>query len=314
MAKTTFCAAACFMALSLVLVGAAPAAEPPEKEPGPAIVIEGGAPGEHAAEPASEYYIGVLAQPVDGTLRAQLKLPEGQGLVVAQVLPESPAAKAKLQQHDVLLRAGDKPLAAVTDLVSALEAGKDKKLRLEVIREGKKIEVEVTPVKRPAGMKLPPMPAAPPGVDLNVWRQWMEQNPAGGPGRPPMRFRVFQPGAVLPPATPLPGNISIAVSKQGDQPAKIHVERGDEKWDVAENELDKLPRDIRPHVERMLGQGAAGRVQVLPLPQGRPVEQAKPAPGVEKRLEEMNRQIQQLQKSVDELRKRLPDGKPEPKQ
>ena len=49
--------------------------------------------------------------------------------------------------------------------------------------------------------------------------------------------------------------MSIVISKEGDQPAKIVVKRGDEKWEVTEKELDKLPADVRPHVEHMFGHG-----------------------------------------------------------
>src|SRR5512146_1880559 len=58
----------------------------------------------------SEYWIGVECYPASETLRSQLDLPEGQGIVVEQVLPESPGAKAGVKRHDILLTAGDKPL------------------------------------------------------------------------------------------------------------------------------------------------------------------------------------------------------------
>ena len=60
-----------------------------------------------------EYWLGVECLPVMPALRAQLNLPEKQGLLVAAVMPDSPAAKAGIKQHDVLLRVGEKPLAEV---------------------------------------------------------------------------------------------------------------------------------------------------------------------------------------------------------
>lgn len=56
----------------------------------------------------------------------------------------------------------------------------------------------------------------------------------------------------------LPENLTIVVTKQGSQPAKVAVSRGDAKWDVTEEQLDKLPDDVRPHVERMLGHYSVG--------------------------------------------------------
>jgi hypothetical protein len=148
-------------------------------------------------------------------------------------------------------------------------------------------------------------------------RNWLEQARPGEGGRPPLRFRVFQPGAMLPPGAatfpPLPDNVTIAMTRQGHQPAKIHVSRGEQNWEVTENELDKLPADLRPYVERMLGRGAAGLAQdyvpaiSVPGPPAPPKFRAprvEPAPSanIEKRLEEMNRRLEELRRSLDELR------------
>ena len=43
--------------------------------------------------------------------------------------------------------------------------------------------------------------------------------------------------------------------RSGKNPAKISVSRGDEKWNLTDQELNKLPDDVRPFVERMLGGG-----------------------------------------------------------
>ena len=84
-------------------------------------------------------------------LRAQLNLPERQGLLVGVVVPGSPAAAAGIAQHDVLMRVGDKPLAEPRDLVEAVQAAKGGKLKIELIRGGKPKTIEVAPAKRPAG-------------------------------------------------------------------------------------------------------------------------------------------------------------------
>jgi hypothetical protein len=284
------------------------------QDPGGSIVL---APGTEAKP--GPFWIGIETRPVPEAMRAELKLPEGQGLVVEQVVPGSPAAAAKLQRHDVLLKAGDKPLAEVRDLVGAIDAAQGKELSLEILRSGKTTTVNVTPAKRPAEMaESLPEGAWPGGPEWDHLRKWLEQVQPGRGGQPPMRFWHLQPGAVLPPgaaAPPIPGNLAISVTRQGQQPAKIHVARGTEQWDVTEKELDKLPADIRPHVERMLNPGARWmevpfgfspspawqprvRVEAKPVP--------APSPGVEQRLDEMTRQLEQLRKSVDDLRQRLP--------
>src|SRR4051812_26021812 len=49
-------------------------------------------------------YLGVLISPVPEILYDQVPdLPRGQGVVVTHVLPDSPATRAGLRRHDVLL-------------------------------------------------------------------------------------------------------------------------------------------------------------------------------------------------------------------
>lgn len=55
-------------------------------------------------------FLGVAVTPADPALAAQLRLPEGQGLVVTMVEDDSPAAKAGLKQHDVLRKLEDQIL------------------------------------------------------------------------------------------------------------------------------------------------------------------------------------------------------------
>lgn len=285
--------------------------------------------GPVGAEPIrlGDHWIGVECYPVRGALRAQLALPEGQGLLVERVMPDSPAAKAGLQQYDVLVAAGGKPLGKIQDLVEAVEAAKGKKLSLELLRGGKSTKIEVEPAKRPAGARPRPWPGdldfpevpGIPGVEQPDWdhiKKWLERVQPGKDGRPPMRFRFFHPGWILPPGTPaqppMPGNMSVAITKAGDGPARIVVKKGDEKWEVTEDELDKLPDEIRPHVERMLGRvPPVAPDQVKPLdfvpdwsmPPG--IEIPSPE-GLEKRMEEMNRRIEELRKSLDEMRPKRP--------
>src|SRR5687768_16620703 len=55
-------------------------------------------------------YLGVACSPVSEVLRRQLKLPEGTGLVVDYVEPESPAQTAGIDPHDVLIRLNEQIL------------------------------------------------------------------------------------------------------------------------------------------------------------------------------------------------------------
>jgi hypothetical protein len=96
----------------------------------------------------SEYWIGIPVTPVDETLRSHLDLPEGQGLVVVSVQPESPADRAGLKANDLLLTMGGKPLGNPADLVRQIQDAGAKAQTLALIRGGKRIEVEIIPEKR----------------------------------------------------------------------------------------------------------------------------------------------------------------------
>jgi C-terminal processing protease CtpA/Prc len=101
----------------------------------------------HQAAPS--YWIGVAIGEADDTLRAHLKLDEGAGLVLTDVIKESPAAKAGLEKNDVVLSVDAKPLKEPGDLVKAVQAAKDEhSLTLAVRRAGDGLKVAVRPEKR----------------------------------------------------------------------------------------------------------------------------------------------------------------------
>jgi hypothetical protein len=285
----------------------------------------------------SDYFIGLGCEPVPDALRSHLGLKEGQGLLIEQVLPDSPAAAAKLERFDVLVKAGDKPLANVPDLVAAVDAAKDKKMVLELYRRGKSMKVEVTPAKT-AGEFPSRFSATPAEIDIRAHtgakfseveaeiRRALDEAKKAGQAMPHIVLREIKPGWLLPPGSPnvaaLPSNVSISVTKKGGEPTKITVSRGDQKWEITENELDKLPTDLRPSVERTLAgltmraHGNA-RMQLAGPPVAPPHVAPATAPpkepdGLQKKLDQLDRKIDELRKSLDEFRASGP-GKVEKK-
>lgn len=97
-----------------------------------------------------KYWIGVGVSDVDATLRAQLKLPENQGLIVTEVKPDSAAEKAGLKEHDLLLEYNDTALATPEDLRRIVnELGKDSKTgNMKLLRGGKPATLPVTPTEK----------------------------------------------------------------------------------------------------------------------------------------------------------------------
>jgi serine protease Do len=92
--------------------------------------------------------LGATLEPASDALRAQLGIPKGQGLVVASLAGDGPAADAGLQEKDVLLDLADKPLASADDLPKWLKAAGEAPVRLRLFRAGKPVNLQVRPIYR----------------------------------------------------------------------------------------------------------------------------------------------------------------------
>ena len=69
---------------------------------------------------------------------------DGQGVVLADVIENSPAAKAGLKPGDVVFKVGEDEIQAVTDLLKAIGTRKpEDKVQLSVQRESEVLVVEV---------------------------------------------------------------------------------------------------------------------------------------------------------------------------
>lgn len=90
-------------------------------------------------------YIGVLTREVSAELRAQFSLPEGFGLLVDEVLPDSPAKTAGLKVYDVLVKFEDQQLVNMEQFMALVRAKKKGDVvQLKVINGGKETTVSVT--------------------------------------------------------------------------------------------------------------------------------------------------------------------------
>ncbi len=95
-----------------------------------------------------KFVIGVSLSEVPDSLRAHLSLPEGIGIMVGAVVPDSPAAKAGLQQYDLLLKSGDRDLKVAKDLQEIVDSSEGKVVTVSLQRKGQPVSVDLTPVKR----------------------------------------------------------------------------------------------------------------------------------------------------------------------
>lgn len=92
-------------------------------------------------------WIGVVCESCDETLQKQLGL-KGKGLIIREVIEESPAAEAGLQEHDVLVALGDDELVDNQGLTHAIRKSDGEKVYVQVIRGGDNIKLELKPAKR----------------------------------------------------------------------------------------------------------------------------------------------------------------------
>lgn len=96
---------------------------------------------------APDYWIGLSVSDVEPALRAQLEIPPQQGLTITAIAPDSPASKADLKANDILLSAAGKSPDRIQALVEIVRENGEKPMKLEIIREGRRREVEIAPVK-----------------------------------------------------------------------------------------------------------------------------------------------------------------------
>ena len=96
-------------------------------------------------------WLGVRPQDVTEDMAKALKLPKASGALVAEVIADSPAAKAGIQERDVIVEFGDKEIKSSEELVNAVgfsPVGKSVDIRL--YRDGKPMTVTVKVAERTA--------------------------------------------------------------------------------------------------------------------------------------------------------------------
>lgn len=97
-------------------------------------------------------YLGIAMYPLrlPRPIQEQFKLPEGSGLIVLNVEPQSPANQAGLMIGDVLVKLDGTALNSMEDLQAALEPESvGKTMKLSIIRGGAPLDLSVVVGERP---------------------------------------------------------------------------------------------------------------------------------------------------------------------
>jgi PDZ domain len=267
------------------------------------------------------YWLGLLGGPITPELRAHLDIPEDQGVMIRNLVPNSPATEAGLEQYDVLMAANGNPLHDMGDLVSLVSTSGESQtpIELEMIRKGHVETISVTPTERPEQFsplgqsmmsgQLPGMGMPGQGMPDELLQRFGQHFnfPEGGA----MDLQQFGPGAFAggqsSAAAELPGGVSVSVQRENDQPPHITVKRGDDTWNIVGDDpesLNQLPDDIRPFVEQMLhgsghfgfrGNALQGALPAMPQIGGPPAVQAEQ---LRERVEAMERQMLEIQQRL----------------
>ena len=100
-------------------------------------------------------YLGVQLQPIDEDFAASLGLPKRRGELVQTVQDDSPALRAGLKPGDIVTKVNGKEVSAdqtVSFIVANLAPGAQ--VPVELLRDGKRVSVNVTLGKRPSEAEL----------------------------------------------------------------------------------------------------------------------------------------------------------------
>ncbi len=273
------------------------------------------------------YWIGLRGRNVDDpVLRTQLQLAEDMGVVIEDVVSDSPAEKAGLRKHDIVLRANGDAVDSMLVLQDQVSKNQDKPIELLLIRLGKEMTVTVTPEVRPDNIEQ-----LSDGADMNsplaspeqALQRLLQQFNAGGglPGGIGGR-RIIGPGLAFNnnriDLNTMPNGMSITIMRDQDGPARITVKKGDQTWNFTSDDaetLAELPKDVRHYVEGMLqGQGGGFDLQkeLGNLDWQAELKHMLPGnlgdlPGIQEhedevlqRMKKMEEQLQQLQQKLDE--------------
>jgi len=190
-----------------------------------------------------QLWLGVEGFSADETLRVHLGFPKGEGFIVDRVLAESPAEKAGIQRHDIILKAGEEDVEKISRLADVVKRSGGRPLELQVLRGGKRVVIEVTPGKRSAPTLRQEEKKA--GAwEAGDWKPFWDDFST---------FQYFNNGFLRSVKLPdLPAELTVVVTKRGKEPASIEVRRGKEVWTLNEGDFEKLPDDVRDDVKRFL--------------------------------------------------------------
>lgn len=229
-------------------------------QPGFAMPFGGLDRAPRAAGRRPEPRLGVQVQKPSAALADQLDLPKDRGLVLEEVGPNSPAARAGLKQHDILLELNGQPVPSqVNAFVKQLDALKaNQPIDAVVLRKGQKETIKGLTLPERKVSPEPDEPAAPaplPGVRGGLFG-------GGGPlGRGGMTSISRSNDEFT--ARHRAGEVSYTVKgtiAQGKaKVSEVVIDTNGQK--ATYDSLDKVPAEHRAKVQKLAEMSARGTVR-----------------------------------------------------
>ena len=198
---------------------------------------------------ADSYWLGLEVSGISDEERHERRVPKGEGVIVNGVMADSPAAKAGFKSQDVVYKVGKKVVKEPADLSRMIRESKGQQVAIELIRDGKRQTLTITPEVRgresAEGVQKAP-----------DWTRWLSR-----------------------PEPALPDDMTVTITKSGKKQVQVVVQQGNKKWEADEQDLDKLPETARSYVERMLPRprvAARGGPVLFSPPAGMPPKARNP--------------------------------------
>ncbi len=211
------------------------------------------------------------------------------GVVVAEVVADSPASKVDVKEGDILISVDGKELsssASLMDIIKKIPAkdgdAKQEALKLKLLRKGKEMTVELTPEKRPEQAKqatkrrinieqVLDLENKSPEAIKELLQEHFHSLGKEGVGvwsfGVPSAMRQGQFSAKIQGdfeanvVKDINGKrIEVKVQRKNDGPAKVTVKEGDKATEYTEKQLDEVPEEVRDVARSLLG-GSPGNLR-----------------------------------------------------
>lgn len=271
------------------------------------------------------HWIGLICRPLDKQLREKFEL--SGGLIVEEVLPDSPASKSGLRVGDVLVKFAAVELAKVRQLSDLVSEHADRKIELEVLRDGTKRTIVIAVAKRPAELKyenpvvavpkrFPPEPITQQKMpqketnrkkpnDTSVTKKPEAKTPLVKQEEPQKEAKEMAK-PIKSPLVQLPTDISLAVGGLEGEPMIGTVSFHGHTWRVDENSVGKLPEEIREPI-RLVLENSSSRAAKSPVTKSPPESPATSAD-----VNRLQKRIESLEKKLDEILQLIKSAPAEP--